>query len=153
MTNNNQQTQTEPNREQTGVGGVLLAQRRALIVVWHRHERAAMCALLTGWGCDVRAASRAAETEPKWAPDFVIVGTAEQTEAAGVAELSAVRMRYGSTVPAIVICDAHLAPMTSRATCEYVVLEPMFASQRLRETLASLLQHARGNPERRPIGT
>lgn len=124
--------------EQAIAGARMLDRLRALVVVRNPLEREAICTLLGGWGCEVHAAAAAAEIEPGTPPDFVIVGAAEQTETAGVAELSAVNITYAACLPAIVIGEASLPPAGSGRV--YAVLEPMFSPWRLREALTQLLR-------------
>jgi len=127
----------------------LLTGIRVLVVDDEAAVRAGMAALLTGWGCTVRAfesyAAAAAGSGPDWEPSIVLADLRLRSGENGIDTLNRLRARHQSPPPGVIITGDNAAEEVKTVTDSgYHVLYKPVAPAKLRALMQSLLKPKAG---------
>lgn len=133
-----------PEAEQAQIAGNL-AGRRILMVDDEEAIRIGMCELLQGWGCEVTTAGSAAEALDRAAAgpaaiDAVISDMGLPGQGNGIDAIAALRHRYGSRLPALLITgDTSQAALQAAREAQLIMLHKPIKPARLRAALTKVI--------------
>ena len=133
-----------PDAEQGGISGELKG-RRILTVDDEEAIRTGMRDLLQGWGCEVTTAGSVAEALDRAAAgpapiDAVISDMGLPGQGNGMDAIAALRERYGSQLPALLITgDTSQATLQAAREAKLIMLHKPIKPARLRAALTKLI--------------
>lgn len=122
-----------------------LAGRRILMVDDEEAIRIGMCELLQGWGCEVTTAGSVAEALDRAAAgpatiDAVISDMGLPGQGNGIDAIAALRDRYGSQLPALLITgDTSQAALQAARQAQLIMLHKPIKPARLRAALSKVI--------------
>ena len=122
-----------------------LAGRRILMVDDEEAIRIGMCELLQGWGCQVTTAGSVAEALDRAATgpapiDAVISDMGLPGQGNGIDAIAALRDRYGSQLPALLITgDTSQAALQAARQAQLIMLHKPIKPARLRAALSKVI--------------
>ena len=122
-----------------------LAGRRILMVDDEEAIRIGMCELLQGWGCEVMTAGSVAEALDRAAAgpaaiDAVISDMGLPGQGNGIDAIAALRARYGSQLPALLITgDTSQAALQAAREAQLIMLHKPIKPARLRAALSKVI--------------
>ena len=137
-----------PDAEHGHINGKLggnLAGRRILMVDDEEAIRIGMCELLQGWGCEVTTAGSVAEALDRAAAgpapiDAVISDMGLPGQGNGIDAIAALRARYGSQLPALLITgDTSQAALQAAREAQLIMLHKPIKPARLRAALSKVI--------------
>ena len=150
-----------PDAEHGHINGKLggnLAGRRILMVDDEEAIRIGMCELLQGWGCEVMTAGSVAEALDRAAAgpaaiDAVISDMGLPGQGNGIDAIAALRARYGSQLPALLITgDTSQAALQAAREARLIMLHKPIKPARLRAALSKVIT-ANGKEDSRDEAT
>ena len=150
-----------PDAEHGHINGKLggnLAGRRILMVDDEEAIRIGMCELLQGWGCEVMTAGSVAEALDRAAAgpaaiDAVISDMGLPGQGNGIDAIAALRARYGSQLPALLITgDTSQAALQAAREAQLIMLHKPIKPARLRAALSKVIA-ANGQEDSRDEAT
>ncbi|WP_310452451.1 ATP-binding protein [Sulfuritalea sp.] len=133
-----------PDAEQAQIMGNL-AGCRILMVDDEEAIRTGMCELLQGWGCEVTTAGSVAEALDRAAAgpaaiDAVISDMGLPGQGNGIDAIAALRDRYGSQLPALLITgDTSQATLQAAREAQLIMLHKPIKPARLRAALSKVI--------------
>ena len=133
-----------PDAEQAQIMGNL-AGCRILMVDDEEAIRTGMCELLQGWGCEVTTAGSVAEALDRTAAgpaaiDAVISDMGLPGQGNGIDAIAALRDRYGSQLPALLITgDTSQATLQAAREAQLIMLHKPIKPARLRAALSKVI--------------